>query len=387
MKQLSGFLAVGLLLLSGCGNFFTPQATGTGTGTGGNTAAGDVLYFMNSSSSSISGYTVSTTGTLAAVSNSPYAIGLVPTSMASTPGNTFLYVGTATGILGYSIGTGGVLTALNSSKPEAADVFAPLSMQVDSTGTYLMAAAENLSTTLPEVALYTINTSSGALTPATGSPLQVIAGNGSTSSTPGNAPFQLCITPNNAYVYLTLGGGGTEILTFNAANAGLTDTGVHLNLLNGGSGEYGAISNATSTVLYVAEIGIGVRALSIGSGGALTEVSGSPFKSGNGPTGLVLDSTGDYLYVTNKGDATISGYTVSASGALTALASSPFATGALPLALSLDQTKTFLAVANSGGKPDLGVYAFDATTIGKLNLVASETATNIQGTSQIAATR
>lgn len=386
MTRLAGLACIGLLLLSGCGNFFTPQSTGTGGGGTGNTAAGDVLYFMNTAESSISAYSVSTTGALAAVSKSPFSIGLVPTSMAITPGNTFLYVGTATGILGYSLGAGGVLTELNSSTPVATDVIAPLSMQVDSTGTYLMAAAENLSTTLPEIALYTINATSGVLTPATGSPLAVKAGNGTTSSTVGNAPYQLCITPNNANVYLTLAGGGTEILTFNASTAALADTGVHLNLLNGGTGEYGAISNSTSTVLYVAEIGIGVRALSIASGGGLTELAGSPFKSGNGPTGFVLDSTGDYLYVTNKGDSTISGYSVSASGALTALAASPFKTGTLPLAMSLDQSKKFLAVANSGGTPDLGVYTFDATMIGKLNLVSSETDTNILGTTQVVGT-
>ena len=386
MKRFAGLALIGLLLLSGCGNFFTPQTSGTTSTTTGNTAAGDVLYFMNASQSSISAYSVATTGALTAVTNSPYSIGLVPTSIAVTPGNTFLYVGTATGILGYSIGTGGVLTELNSNTAEAADVFAPVSMQVDSTGNYLMAAAENVSTTLPEVALYTINASSGKLTAATGSPYTVKAGNGTTNTVPGNAPYQLCITPNNAYVYLTLGGGGMEILTFDATNVTLADTGNHLDLLNGGSGEYGVLSNPTSTVLYVAEIGVGLRALSIATGGGLTEVTGSPFKTGNGPTGLVLDSSGDYLYVTNKGDSTISGYSLSASGGLTALGSSPFGTGSLPLAMSLDQSKKFLAVANSGGNPDLDVYAFDSTTVGKLDLVSSETATVAQGTSQVAGT-
>ena len=392
MKYGLRFAWAGLLLLSGCGNFFSPQNSTGGGGSGGNTGAGDVLYFMNYSSvanvsSSITGYTVSTAGVLAATSNSPYTIGAPPTAMAITPGNTFLYVAYAAGILGYSIGTNGVLTQLNSGQPVSSDQLLPVSMQVDSTGTVLLAASEDLSTTLPEIGVYTIDTSTGALTAVTNSPLVLAAsGNGSTNGALANAPNQLYITPNNSLVYLTLGSGGTEVLTFAAGSQAITDTGTFLNLKSTGTGQVGAISNSTSSVLYVSEIGTGVRALSIGSNGALSEISGSPFKTGNGPGGMAFDTTGDYLYVANKGDSTISGYTVAASGSLAALASSPFATGSLPLSLTLDQSGKFLAVANSGGNPNLGVYSFDATTLGKLDLVKNSVGTTAAGTTLVTST-
>ncbi len=387
MKRVVGLAVLGVLSLSGCGNFFSKQTGGGGGGGGtGNTTAGDVLYSMDSLNASVSGYVVSTAGALTTVTNSPYAVGIVPTSIATTPANTYLYVGGATGIVGYAIGTSGVLTALNSSQPLATDVIGPLSMQVDSTGAYLLVAAEDLSTTLPEIGIYSITATTGALTPLTGSPLAVKAGNGSTSTSPVNAPYQLYITPNNSYVYLTLGGGGTEILTFSAASGALTDTGTFLKLNAAGFGQYGVIANSTSNVLFIAETGVGVRAFTIATTAGLTEIAGSPFKSGNGPTGLALDSTGDYLYVTNKGDSTISGYSVAASGTLAALSSSPYSTGLLPLSLSLDQSKNFLAVANSGGTPNLGVYKFDATALGKLDLVTSVTSSKPLGSSLVVST-
>jgi 6-phosphogluconolactonase len=393
MKNALRFAWAGLLLLSGCGNFFSSQNGTGGGGSGGNSGAGDVLYFTNLSavasvSSSVTGYTVSTAGVLAATSNSPYNIGAQPTSMAITPGNTFLYVGYAAGILGYSVGTNGVLTQLNSGQPLSTDQTTPVSMQVDSTGTLLLAASEDLSTTLPEIGVYTIDTSTGGLTAVTNSPLMLAkSGNGVTDGALPNTPNQLYITPNNSLVYLTLGSGGTEVLTFAAANAALNDTGTFLDLKTTGTGQIGVISNSASTVLYISEIGTGVRALSIGSNGALSEISGSPFKTGNGPGGMAFDTTGDYLYIANKGDSTISGYAVAASGSLAVLASSPFATGTLPLSLTLDQSGKFLAVANSGGNPNLGVYSFDTTTLGKLDLVKNTVGTTAAGTTLVTGTQ
>ena len=78
----------------------------------------------------------------------------------------------------------------------------------------------------------------------------------------------------------------------------------------------------------MAEINTGLRELSIGTGGALNEVSGSPYAVGTGPTGVLLDATGSYVYVANKGSNNISAFTLTAaSGKLTAVAGSPFSFG------------------------------------------------------------
>ena len=394
MKYGLRFAWLGVLLLSGCGNFFSPQGSGSGGSTGGNTVAGDVLYFMNASAvstvdSSITGYTVSSTGVLAAASNSPYNLGSVPTAMAITPGNTFLYVAYSAGILGYSIGTNGVLTQLNSGQPLSTDQLIPLSMQVDSTGTVLLAASEDPSTTEPEIGVYQIDTSTGALTTVTGSPLVLAqSGNGSNTGVLANAPNQVYITPNNQLVYLTLGSGGTEILTFSASNAALTDTGNFPQPENhrhrpGRRGEqfhqYGAVHlgdrdgrpsiNDRNEWRTFRGLGLALQERERAGGNG---VRFDPAITSTLPTKAMRPS---------------GGYSVSASGALTALASSPYATGTLPLSLSLDQTGKFLAVASSGGNPNLSVFSFDATALGQLDLVKNTVGTTTAGTSLVTSTR
>jgi len=243
---------------------------------------------------------------------------------------------------------------------------------VDSTGGTLLAAGIDLSSGSNEfeVGGYGIDATTGALTTGTGYPLQVDTGN--TSTTAG--PIQLYFTPSNELVYLTLGNGGTEILTF-SSGGGLTDVG-HFALASTGSSQNGVVANAASSLLFMTETGTGVRVLTIGTNGALTEISGSPFKAGTGPNGIVLNSAGTDLYVANKGDGTIGGFSVASTGtvgALTALGSSPYTAGTLPYSLSLDQSGNYLAVANEGGTPDLGLYSFDTTTAGKLDAGATET--------------
>jgi 6-phosphogluconolactonase (cycloisomerase 2 family) len=143
--------------------------------------------------------------------------------------------------------------------------------------------------------------------------------------------------------------------------------------------------NPTSTALFVGETNAGVRVFTISSNNTFTEISGSPFVAGGQPRSLAFDSTGDYLYVANSSDNTISGYSVLASGSLTPLSGSPFSSvGSGPNALTLDKSKKFLIAANLGGTPDVQVFSFDATTAGKLDPGA--TATNAATASSIATT-
>ena len=57
-----------------------------------------------------------------------------------------------------------------------------------------------------------------------------------------------------------------------------------------------------------------VSAYTINPGsGALTAVSGSPFAAGNAPNSVIVDPTGNFVYVANGGSNDVSGYTVDAS--------------------------------------------------------------------------
>jgi 6-phosphogluconolactonase (cycloisomerase 2 family) len=72
--------------------------------------------------------------------------------------------------------------------------------------------------------------------------------------------------------------------------------------------------------------------------GALTQISGSPFPTGEIPDAVAVSHSGQFLYVGNGFDKTISAFSIdSASGYLTAVSGSPFPAGASgPLGLTID---------------------------------------------------
>jgi len=85
---------------------------------------------------------------------------------------------------------------------------------------------------------------------------------------------------------------------------------------------------------------------SVGSGGVLTALPGSPYAAGIKPSGLASDKGGKYLYATDASGNNVLAYTIT-SGALTTLAGSPFKSGTAPSAIVVDQQYNFAYVANA----------------------------------------
>jgi 6-phosphogluconolactonase len=376
MRRFQGLFCLLLLGLTGC-DFFVPQ-----TNDGGGTITGDYLYVANGSNTYFAGFGISTTGAGAftVLPGSPYNNGIAAQSLALSPANTFLYAGTTNGIYGYALNTNGAISILNSGNSLAQDIVAT-EMQVDSTGGYLLASGISVSTQAQAIAIYAINTSTGILTAVPGSPLPLYTGNGSTATVV--TPTGMLITPNNSYVYVSLGTLGVQILTL--GTGGALSTGSQPSLLlpistSTAPSDGGLASDPNSLFLFVAEINTGLRVLSIGASGSLKEISGSPYTTGTGPTGVALDRTGSYVYVANKGSNNISAFTLTpTSGQLAVVAGSPFASGGqLPIALVADNSKKYMAAINSGnngspGNSDVQLYSFDATTPGKLNPISTAT--------------
>ena len=361
----------------GSGKFFPDQTTGGG---GGGNNTGDYIYVGNGNNRYIAGFAVSSSGSLSVSPNSPYNNGVAVICSAITPGNHFLYAGTTSGIFIYAINSDGSITVQNGGNIAAQDVV-PTAMQVDSTGNYLLAAGVSTSFTAQAIGIYQINSTTGLLTALTGSPLALYTG---TASTPTVlTPTAMLITPNNSYVYVSLASLGVQILTL--GSGGALSTGSVASILppfstSSSPADYGLASDPNSGFLFVGEFNTGLRVLSIGTGGSLKEVAGSPYSAGTGPAGVILDSTGSYVYVANKGSNSISGFTfTAASGRLTPISGSPFSSGGqLPIALVNDNSKKYLGVINSGsngsgGNSDLQLFKFDPTTDGKLDPVAAAT--------------
>jgi 6-phosphogluconolactonase len=349
---------VALLSAVGCGKFFVPPTSGCTTNC--NTTGG-LFYVANSdiTKPGVAALSISSSG-LSQLTGSPYAVSILPISLAVDPQNRFLYVGdqSGAGIFLYTIGSTGALTLANNNSAVATAII-PQSMQVDSTGAWLIAAEAGVNT----VQIFAIGSDGTLTTPTTGGVLNLATATGTPSS--------LFITPSNNIVYVTLQTGGVEILTFDATAGALSDVG-HLATRGGQNADIGVTSDPATKYLFITETGSanGVRAFTIGTNGALA--NGKVYATGTGtsaagPSAVLVDKTGAYVYVANRTTNNISGFTISNTGVLTAITGSPFTAGTAPIALAEDNTKTYIAVISSGGSPDLQTYTFDATTLGKLD--------------------
>ena len=360
----------------GCSGFFPPVDNGGG-GSGGSTV--NQVYVANQTTSSLAGFAIGT-GTLTAVTGSPLAAGFVPLSMVVTPSNALLYVGAANGIFAYFIGANGALTAPSQGAQQVA-VFAT-SIDVSPNGQWLIA----LDGTTQQLDIFQINASTGALTSVT-SPATYSVTSGVWQ------PSQLRVSPDGTLIFAALGTAGDVVFTFNSTT-GVAASSQALAMGNTTTGDYGLAVSATTTYLYIARSGIngGVAVFSIGAGGALTPVTGTPFAAGNGTISVALDSTGTYAYAANRTDGTISGYTIvpgatAAALSLKPLNGSPYASGSGVQSIGIDRTGKYLLAAAVGGAPDLTLYSFDIAVPGQLDPATSvATATDPAGAVAVALT-
>lgn len=358
-------LAAFSLLLGGCGQFF-PKVTTTTTTTG---STGNYLYVANTTVPSIAAFSVSTTA-LSVVSGSPYSLGVTPGAVAVTPSGSFVYAASLAGaIYAYSIGTGGALTVANNGSAVVSEI-SPVAIRIDPTGNWLIAVDLT-----PAAYLFSIDSSTGLLTSEGNIPLDV------------GTPDRIVFTPNDSFVYVSLGTGGVDILSFNSTTGVLSGPSGNLKPKQAVNADQGLAVDPGNKYLFVTETGLnGLREFSIGTTGALTELTGSPYTTPLGPAGVLVDSTGSYVYVANRTAGTISAFLLSATGALTQISGSPFTTGTNPVDLVEDATKTHVAVVCSGGTPDLQVFTISTTTPGALSSFATATTgTDPTGAAAIAA--
>jgi DNA-binding beta-propeller fold protein YncE len=90
-----------------------------------------------------------------------------------------------------------------------------------------------------------------------------------------------------------------------------------------------------------------VSVFSVGPGGALTAVGGSPFTTGTGPSSVAFSPTGGLLATANSGDNTVSVFSVGSDGALRQVDGSPFPTGSFPASVAFGAGGGLLATANA----------------------------------------
>jgi len=368
------FISAGLF--TGCGAFWSP-VTDTG-GSGGGSTNGSYVYAVKNGTNSVAGYAVSSGG-LTAISGSPVTIPAAPTSLAITPANSFLYIGTSGGVYGYSIGTGGVLSSLNSNAVLISGVV-PASMDISPDGNWLLVLSGSIAN---GIYVYPLNTSTGIPGAAAQQNLSVPL---------SGIPQAIKFAPNQAIVAATFGSGGDDTYTFNSSTGALTFVSP-INFTSNdaaNSSDSTVVFNATSNELFIARGGGGnaIATYPINATSAFIPSNQAILyaTSGTNPLAAILSQSGSYAYAVNTGPLvtpgnTISGYTVGGSPSsttntvtLTTLATSPYgslATG--PAAIVADKSGGYIIVLNQSGNSDLVEYSINTgvTSPGQLQLNGS----------------
>jgi 6-phosphogluconolactonase (cycloisomerase 2 family) len=341
-------------------------SSGSCTTTAG--TSGD-FYILNAGTPQIVGESI-VSGTLTAISGSPWTAPATPNAMAISPNGKLLFVSTNAGVYVYPITSGALGSATQVTTDETA-----LALRVDATGDWLLEAVQ--ASGAVTVGAVPINSSTGA---ATGTEQ-------SQSFTNANASVQyneMAISPDNDNVFIALGTGGTIVVPFNAGvSAGSNPLGgsaTAIPVVTSGGSALSVAVDPTNRLFYIGETlansggtAGGLRAFVYSSlGGTLTQATGSPITSGGLAPNVILPSAnGSYVYVGNgqgtSSAGNITSFAVTGSSPYTIATGSTVATGTQPYGLAEDSTGSYVLAVNYLGNPYFDSYTFDGTTAGKLD--------------------
>jgi 6-phosphogluconolactonase len=293
----------------------------------------------------IYGWTIGSDGSLTAVTGSPFSApymvgstygGPATQVMITNPAGTLLFVQNELNdaVYVYQIGSGGTLTAATGTPLLLP--FLPGNLATDGLGKYLYVSNVVSGSATSEIAAYSINSTTGALTSVFGSPFV------STGSSLEYSMFQLQGESSGKYMIGTTAGldfgGDLHLYVFNIAQSG-TNAGaitpvsgspfatvyppyrIAVQPSAGGNLVYSFSISSTGTDSPIEGFTLNT------STGALSEISGSPFSSasGTGDSGQ-FDQSGAYLFALDSSNSTMSVFSVGSSGALT----TPVGTNAFP---------------------------------------------------------
>ncbi len=323
-------------------------------------------YVANAADPSITVYSINpTTGVMTAIPpvGSEYQFGgTTPVALAVDPSNKFMYVTdsvTAGTVRAFTLNpTTGKYTAVAGGTYSTGGQL-PGFVAVDPTGKFVYASNSGSAS----VAAFAINPATGALTAVPGSPFAA-----------GNVPKEVTVDPKGKFVYVTNSGSvaNTATLssyTINASTGALTP--LAGSPLAATSFASSLMVDPTGRVLTVTGSGTGFT--SALQSYAINPVSGAlTILAPNGPgfaTGasLTYDPSGRSAYVANFAANTILGMNFNTTGLLASVSSTPAATGTGPTQVVADPSGKFVYVANSGpgGAPTIGSisgYSIDPLT-------------------------
>jgi 6-phosphogluconolactonase len=280
------------------------------------------LYASDFNSGMVFAYSIdAATGNLTPLSNSPYSTPFVGNGgpLGMDPAGKFVFfVADPNGDIVTFVRNSSDGTLTLSSAPVVQDTNQPIELVVDPTSKFLY-TADHSDPSGNEISVFSIDGSTGGLTPVPGSPFTFQTNSG---------PWGMAISSTGKYLYT-------------------------------------ALSNASS-----------VAALSVDSStGTVTPLPNSPFSTNLIPEQLTLHPSGKFLYTGNVGLGSISAFSVDAtSGALAPISGSPYSSVG-PIALALDPSGKFLFFSESFPSAQIVTWQIDQTS-GALSPATSSSFSN-----------
>ena len=296
MSQLVLVSAIGLLvasLLTACqlvtvDFVFVADSAGSGAGSAGQIQA----YAVDSQS-----------GALRTGAPTISSGGVGPVSMATTSDYYNLYCANSVSknVVHFGVADTGVLSPLDTITLAAT----PVAVAVNQANTYLYVVSGTTSATLTEYAL-----SSGKIGAAT------------------------------ATVNLTLPANPTDTIVPTAVNVLANNNAVYVAAYDQSAYNPGGAVSSSANPGWV-------FGYTVGTGGALTPTTGSPYQAGVKPSGITSDPVDRFVYVTDFASNQLIGYTVQNGSALSFMLNGPFLTGSEPSGIVVDPRGIYIYVSDS----------------------------------------
>ncbi len=310
----------------------------------------DYVYAVSNSNGQISAYSVDyQSGVLTQISGSPFPTNLTnPSTMIAAPNGKTIYViggSQNANVEALAVGSDGKLYALATPSLTGGATY-PTAAAIDSTGSYLYVAFTYQSGYTPVspgpggVAIFPIK-SDGTL----GTPTNVNV---------GFAPVAVGASAPTCTATPAVGSNSSPNCVILGSNS-TTNNGTYQSFVYVVDDETTAVPASLGSVT-TAPVTVGPPTI-LGfvqnpATGGLTPITGTNslngFNAGVSPSAIAIDPTGKYVYVTDKAQNEVYGYSIAntTTGALTGLVSSPFATGQYPLAITIEPRGKYVYVAN-----------------------------------------
>jgi 6-phosphogluconolactonase (cycloisomerase 2 family) len=242
----------------------------------------------------------------------------------------------------------------------------PQGIAIDPLGRFVYTANTDDSS----VSMFTINQTTGVLTPTTPASVSTMIP-GELLSQPGF----LTVDPTGKFLYVSAldsEGATVSMYTIDQTTGVLTPTspatvstgGIPFQVVVAPSGKFAYVVNNFSDPGY----GLGVWQFTLNSTtGVLTPNTTAAVSAGNGPTAIAIDPTSKYAYVVNRSDNAVSMFTIDPNtgnltlNASTANPTGTIATGIEPFRIDFDPTGKFVYVTNEQSAASIYTINSDGT--------------------------